>query len=79
MPDMQIELGSGAVKLGPNQTLKVVDGAGATVCALEGALWITEENHPHDIVLEPGNCYRLQHPGTALVNSLGGVAAVSLS
>ena len=76
---MQIELGAGAVRLGPNQTLKVVDGVGATVCALEGALWITEENQVRDIVLEPGNCYRLQHAGTALVNSLGGEAAVSLS
>jgi hypothetical protein len=76
---MHIELGSGAVRLGPNQTLKVVDGAGSTVCALDGALWITEENQVRDIVLEPGNCYRLEHPGIALVNSLGGVAAVSLS
>ena len=76
---MQIELRSGAVRLDPNQTLKVVDGAGSTVCAVEGSVWITEENHPHDIVLEPGNCYRLRHPGTALVNSLGGAAAVSLS
>ena len=76
---MQLELGSGSVRLAPNQTLKVVDGAGSTVCALEGALWITEENQVRDIVLEPGNCYRLQHAGTALVNSLGGEAAVSLS
>ena len=76
---MQIELATGAVRLGPNQTLKVVDGAGSTVCALEGALWITEENQLRDIVLEPGNCYRLQHGGIALVNSLGGEAAVSLS
>ena len=76
---MQIELGSGAVKLGPNQTLKVVDGAGSTVCALQGALWITEENQLRDIVLTPGGCYRLQHPGIALVNSLGGEAAVSFS
>ena len=76
---MHIELGSGAVRLGPNQTLKVVDGAGSTVCALDGALWITEENQVRDIVLEPGNCYRLQHAGTALVNSLGGEAAIRLS
>ena len=76
---MHIELGSGAVRLGPNQTLKVVDGVGATVCALEGALWITEENQVRDIVLEPGNCYRLRHAGTALENSLGGEAAVHLS
>jgi len=76
---MQIELTSGAVQLGPNQTLKVVDGAGGTLCALEGSLWITEENQLQDIILEAGHCYRLRHPGTTLVNSLGGVAAVSLN
>ena len=76
---MQIELASGAVRLGPNQTLKVVDGAGSTVCALQGSLWITEENQLRDIVLTPGGCYRQQHPGIALVNSLGGEAAVILS
>jgi Protein of unknown function (DUF2917) len=76
---MQIELRSGAVRLGPNQTLKVVDGAGATLCAVEGSLWITEENQSRDIVLEAGRCYRLRHEGVAIVNSLGGEAAVSLA
>ena len=76
---MQIELKSGAVKLGPNQTLKVVDGAGSVVCAVEGALWITEENQPRDIVLEAGGCYQLQHRGVAVVNSIAGEASVLLS
>ena len=76
---MKLELKKGAVKLGPNQTLKVLDGAGSTVCAVEGSVWITEENQPKDIVLEPGACYRLRERGTALVNSLGGTAAVSLA
>ena len=76
---MQIELSSGAVRLGPNQTLRVVDGAGSTLCAVEGAVWITEENQPRDIVLEAGHCYRLKHEGVALVNSLVGEASVSLS
>jgi hypothetical protein len=76
---MKLELKQGAVKLGPNQTLRVVDGAGSTVCAVEGSVWITEENHGADIVLERGGCYRLRHRGVALVNSLGGEAAVSLA
>ena len=76
---MTLELRTGAVRLGPNQTLKVVDGQGSTVCALEGSVWITEENDPKDIVLAPGGCYRLRHPGIAIVNSLGGEAAVSLA
>jgi hypothetical protein len=76
---MQLELRAGAVKLAPNQTLRVVDGAGSTVCAVEGAVWITEENHPHDIVLQAGHCYRLKHEGVAILNPLSGEASVSLS
>ena len=76
---MRLELKKGAVQLGPNQTLKVVDGAGATVTAVAGAVWITEENRPNDIVLEAGRSYRLRERGVALVNSLGGAAAVSLA
>ena len=74
---MRIELEAGAVRLSANQTLKLRDSAGSTVCVMEGSVWITEENQQRDIVLEPGSCYRLAHPGTALVNSLGGEAAVS--
>jgi len=76
---MTLELKKGAVRLGPNQTLKVVDGAGSTVSALEGSVWITEENQPTDIVLAPGDSYRLRQRGVALVNSLGGSAAVALA
>ena len=76
---MRIELRSANVQLGPNQTLRVVDGAGSTVCAIEGQVWITEENQPRDIVLKPGACYRLRERGVALVNSLGGAAAISFA
>jgi len=76
---MQIELDAGAVKLSPNQTLKLRDSAGSTVCAVEGSVWITEENQGRDIVLQAGGSYRLRHAGLALVNSLGGTAAVSFS
>jgi hypothetical protein len=76
---MQIELEAGAVRLSQNQTLKLRDSAGATVCVVEGSVWITEENHARDIVLGPGGCYRLRQRGLAIVNSLGGAAAVSFS
>ena len=76
---MRIELNAGAVKLGPNQTLRLRDSAGNTVCALEGSVWITEENQPRDIVLGPGGCYRLRNAGLAIVNALGGEASVSFA
>jgi hypothetical protein len=67
------------VKLAPNQTIKVRDSAGSTVCAVEGSVWITEENQARDIVLSPGACYRLKHAGVAIINALGGGAAVSFT
>ncbi len=76
---MHLELTTGAVKLAPNQTLRVVDGAGSTVCAVKGAVWITEENDPRDIVLQDGACYRLKHAGVALLNALAGEASVSFA
>jgi hypothetical protein len=68
---MRIELTSGALRLQRGQTLKVVDGAGSTICARNGALWITEENRPRDIVVEPGSCYRLAARGVAVIEALG--------
>ena len=76
---MQVEFETGAVKLSPTQTLRVRDAAGTTVCAVEGAVWITEENQPKDIVLERGACSRLKQHGLAIVNALGGAAAVSFA
>ncbi|HLE67728.1 MAG TPA: DUF2917 domain-containing protein [Burkholderiales bacterium] len=76
---MRIELHSGGLRLHRGQPLKVHDGAGSTVCATEGSVWITEEGQPRDIVLEPGKCYRLREPGLAIVHPLGGEAAVTLS
>jgi hypothetical protein len=76
---MRIELEAGAVRLNANQTLRLRDSAGSTVCAVEGSVWITEENQARDIVLSPGSCYRLQQGGLAIVNSIGGAAAVSFS
>ena len=34
-------------------------------------MWITEENRPRDIVLEPGACYRLSNGGVAVIEALG--------
>jgi hypothetical protein len=76
---MRLELEAGAVRLAPHQTLRLRDSAGSTVCAVEGSVWITEENQARDIVLAQGNCYRLRNRGLALVNPLGGTASVELT
>ena len=55
------------------------DAVGSTVCAMEGSVWITEENQPRDIVLERGACYQVRNAGITLVNALSGEASVSLA
>jgi hypothetical protein len=75
---MRIELKTGALQLQRGQTLKVVDGEGSTFCASHAAVWITEENRPRDIVLEPGSCYRLSNRGVAVIEALG-TASVSFA
>ena len=75
---MRIELKIGALQLQRGQTVKVVDGEGSTVCASHAAVWITEENRPRDIVLEPGSCYRLSNRGIAVIEALGS-ASVSFA
>ena len=68
---MRIELRAGALQLRRGETLKVVDGAGSTISASNAAVWITEENRPRDIVVEPGGCYRLSERGVAVIEALG--------
>ena len=75
---MRIELKSGALRLSRGQTVRVMDGAGGTLCAREGTLWVTEENRPRDVVLGPGECHRLTHQGVAVIEALG-EAAVSFN
>ena len=75
---MKIELSSGTVRLAPGQSLTVRDGAGSTVCAREGTLWITEEKSSRDVVLEAGNCYRLERRGLAIVQAFDG-AVIALT
>ena len=75
---MNIELAKGGVvRLARGQSLKVRDGAGTNICAQAGTLWVTEENGAADIV-QPGNCFRLERPGLAIVQAFGD-AAISLT
>ena len=66
---MNIELASAALRLARGQTMKVHNGAGSTICAREGTVWLTEENSRSDVLLAPGQCFRLQKSGTAVLQA----------
>lgn len=76
---MRIELQYGGLQLREGTILRVLNGAGSQICARAGSVWITEENQPQDVVLEPGGCYRLRHPGLAVVHAPIGQADLTLS
>jgi len=66
---MNLELASAALRLARGQILKVRNGAGSTVCAREGTVWITEENSGDDVLLAPGQCFQLQKGGVAVLQA----------
>jgi hypothetical protein len=49
--------------------LRVMDGAGSTLTAHGGSVWITEQDSARDIVLRPGQTFRLRRSGLALVEA----------
>lgn len=49
--------------------LRVRDGAGSTVTAHAGSVWITEKDNPRDVVLRPGQSFILGGRGLALVEA----------
>jgi hypothetical protein len=50
--------------------LRIQSGAGSTVAAHAGSVWITEEASPRDVVLRPGQSLKLRRRGLALVEAM---------
>jgi Protein of unknown function (DUF2917) len=73
---MTLELSNAALRLSSGQTLKLRDSAGHTICASDGAVWITEENGRKDVILQAGGCYRVETPGLTVVQAFADSAVV---
>jgi hypothetical protein len=50
--------------------LRVDDGQETLVRAGSGCIWITQEGERHDIVLEPGQAFRISRGGCTLIAAL---------
>ncbi len=60
------------IDLQPGKIVRLREGPGTTVTACAGgAVWITEEDSPRDVVLTPGQSFTLARPGLALVQAFG--------
>lgn len=73
---MTLELANAALRLSRGQTLKLRDSEGSTICANEGALWITEENGRDDVILQAGGCYQVASGGLTVVQAFSDAAVV---
>ena len=58
------------IELPQGTLLRVREGAGVAITALEGELWITEQDSPRDVLLRAGERFSLVRPGLALVEVL---------
>jgi Protein of unknown function (DUF2917) len=67
---MMIELQRGSF-------LRLNQGAGSTLTAHRGSVWITEEQSRRDVILRPGQSFTLRRSGLALVEAFSD-AAISL-
>jgi Protein of unknown function (DUF2917) len=62
------------IDLQRGKLLRILGGAGSTLTAHAGSVWITEEASVRDVVLRPGKRLKLRRPGLALVEAISDAA-----
>jgi|GEM_PF-1281867 len=68
---MEIFLNDGEIHLTENSPLCLRNAAGQGITCTSGTIWITVTGNARDIFLEPGESYRVQGNGLALVEAIG--------
>lgn len=63
--------GSRCVALGHGRFLRLRDAAGTTVTAVSGLLWLTRDGVWDDVLLRPGECFRVPDAVPVLVSAFG--------
>ena len=61
---------SGGQPIADGTLLVLENPAGATVECVQGWIWVTQENDARDIVLGPGQTFRFDRAGKAIVQGL---------
>lgn len=76
---MNTDLKLPAITLHHGQAHRIESGKGLLVQCLAGTLWLTQDNDPRDIVLEPGEEATIERDGLSLVTALSDAQFVLLS
>lgn len=58
------------ILLKPRALHRIVDGEGLTLLCLKGAVWVTQESDPRDIILASGDTFTLDRKGLAVLYAL---------
>jgi hypothetical protein len=64
---MNVQLHDGNLQLARHSHVEVIDGRGASVRCLRGAIWLTQDGDPRDIVLTEGDMFTLDRDGLAII------------
>jgi len=59
------------IELEPHSVLPVREARGGRVQCIDGAVWITEEGNPNDVVLQHGDAHALADEGRTVVQAMG--------
>ncbi|MEO6032051.1 MAG: DUF2917 domain-containing protein [Burkholderiaceae bacterium] len=72
------DLNLASIQLGRGTVHRVRNGFGQRIEALSGCVWITIDNDARDIILEPGEGFRIDRHGEVLITALIDDARVAL-
>ncbi len=67
---MKIELNTPTLALPRDGLIALRDAEGTRVTTLRGALWITQDSHQSDVILEEGQSFTVDRAGLTLVMAL---------
>lgn len=70
-------LGHGCIGIPAGTALRARDAAGHRIVVGRGSVWITQERDPRDVVLGPGDGFRFDRTGMALLQAVGGEASIA--
>jgi len=74
---MDLNYAGAVITLRAGEALRLAGTGGRRISAVSGALWITQDNDPRDIVLESGADLLLEGADGAVMQALGGPALVA--
>jgi hypothetical protein len=77
-PTMLIATDRTRMLLERGQSTRLTDAATAHLSSAAGTLWVTIDNDPRDIVLEPGDGFDVVSAEPLIVEALGGPAVLEL-